>query len=93
MGTCTAGIRGCCGNDVRAGEYEFADLNNDGNYVLSITGKQVNNDALVKHIRSTAAKPSLVVTDDMKTCLKQLEEIVHYAPLLRLQVCSLSRSI
>ena len=71
---------------MRAGEYEFADLHNDGNYVLSITGKQVNNDALVKHIRSTAAKPSIIMSDDTKTNLKHLEEIVHYAPLLRLQV-------
>ena len=86
MGACTAGLRGCCGHDARVGEYEFSDLPPDSSHVLSITTKQVNNDALVKHIRSTAAKESLAITADVKTRIQQLEQVVHYAPLLRLKV-------
>eukprot|EP00829_Urostomides_striatus_P004505 TRINITY_DN14887_c0_g1_i1.p1 TRINITY_DN14887_c0_g1~~TRINITY_DN14887_c0_g1_i1.p1 ORF type:complete len:104 (-),score=19.87 TRINITY_DN14887_c0_g1_i1:21-332(-) len=85
MGACTAGFRGCCGHDAH-GEYEFSDVLPDANQALSITGKQSNNDALVKHIRSTAAKASMVLSEDMTIRGKQLEEIVHYAPLLRLKV-------
>jgi len=90
MGACTSGLKGCCGHDARVGEYEFSDVNGEGVvYGLSITTKKVNNDLLVKHIRSTAiAKDSVALTSDIKAKKQQLQNIVHYAPLLRLRVIS-----
>lgn len=85
MGACTTGLRGCCGHDMRIGEFEFT----DSNQVLSITNKETNNEALVKHIRSTTSKPSVVLAVDPKTKLQQLEKVVHFAPLLRLKVFNL----
>jgi hypothetical protein len=86
MGACHAGLRGCCGNELRVGEFEFADDRNDLQHALSLTTKQENNEVLVKHIRSTAAKESIVFTADLKTRLQELEKVVHYAPLLKLKV-------
>ncbi len=85
MGACTAGLRGCCGHDARTGEYEFADTGGEGNFALSITSKPANNDALVKHIRSTAGKDSVLLNSDAKSKLEQLKAIVHYAPILKLK--------
>ena len=89
MGACTAGLRGCCGHDAKAGEYEFADINGESNYGLSITNKKANNELLVKHIRSTAAvKDSVNLSSDIKVKRIQLQNVVHYAPLLKLTVLS-----
>lgn len=86
MGACTMGIRGCCGHDSRVGEYEFSDVYFDSNHGLSLTSKQINNEAIVKHVRTTAIRGVVLEDEDISTKLKQLEELVHYAPLLKLKV-------
>ena len=56
---------------------------NDGSVRLSLTTKQYNNDALVKHVWSTAPKPR---SSELKPTLQQLEDVVQIAPTLHLTV-------
>ena len=86
MGSCSSGMRGCCGHDVHAGEYELGDNGRDSYHFLSITNKPTNNDALVQHIRSVSSVAPRMTTDDLAQKITQLEEIAGYAPLLRLKV-------
>ena len=65
MGACTAGLRGCCGHDARVGELEFGDLSIDPNSRLTLTDKFLNNNALVKHIKTTASQIALVINEDL----------------------------
>eukprot|EP00826_Nyctotherus_ovalis_P060226 TRINITY_DN8429_c0_g3_i6.p1 TRINITY_DN8429_c0_g3~~TRINITY_DN8429_c0_g3_i6.p1 ORF type:complete len:238 (+),score=62.24 TRINITY_DN8429_c0_g3_i6:140-853(+) len=84
MGNCRGELRGCCGNEFRGTEYEFADANLAMNYRLSITDKKTNNEVLVKHIRSivTSKEPS---RQSANTKAK-LQDIVKQAPLLIIKV-------
>lgn len=85
MGTCTIGLRGCCGHDAKTVEYEYSDDARDPNHKLSITSKQGNNEVIVNHIRSTA-KSSVNIPENEMARVKHLEEIVNIVPVLKLKV-------
>ena len=84
MGACTTDLGVWCSNDHRNFEYEFADTNLAINCRLSITNKESNNDALVKHIRSVVtAGNSVNPSSDIKD---RLREAIGKASILKLKM-------
>ena len=86
MGACTPAMRGCCAHDGRLGEYEFSDIEGDPNSRLTLTNKQANNVALMKHIKNAATKLSLISTREILFRAKTLEKAAVTAPVMKLKV-------
>jgi len=84
MGNCKGELKGCCGNELKGTEYEFADANLAMNYRLSITDKNANNEVLVRHIRSIVASKEF--SEQNADTKAKLQNIVQHAPVLTIKV-------
>jgi len=83
MGTCTV-INGCCGQNVRFGEYEFTEVDADSNSRLTLTTNQTINKVVVKYIRTTSKRIALA----NEFPIKSSEQTKSNDALLKLKVIS-----